>query len=68
MEAEADWIALETTRDPADAKSLFKAFVSTARTDPDPPTWEYLMFENHPTVDQRIAMVEAWQARQTLAP
>jgi STE24 endopeptidase len=63
MEAEADWLALQTTRDPADAKSLFKKFVPTALSNPNPPTWEYLLLEDHPTINQRIAMVEAWQRR-----
>jgi STE24 endopeptidase len=63
MEAEADWRALQTTRDPKDAESLFEKFVPITREDPNPPTWEYLLAENHPTIDQRIAMVRAWRAR-----
>jgi STE24 endopeptidase len=63
MEAEADWRALQTTRDPRDAESLFRKFVPITLEDPSPPTWEYLLGENHPTIDQRIAMVRAWQAR-----
>lgn len=63
MEAEADWLALQTTKDPRAAAALFKTFVPTALSNPNPPTWEYLLAENHPTVDQRIAMVRAWQAR-----
>jgi STE24 endopeptidase len=60
-EAEADWLALQTTHDPKDAKALFAQFVPTALADPNPPTWEYLLFEDHPTIAQRIAMIEAWQ-------
>jgi STE24 endopeptidase len=63
MEAEADWRALQTTRDPKDAESLFRKFVPLTLEDPAPPTWEYLLGENHPTIDQRIAMVRAWKAR-----
>ena len=63
MEAEADWLALQTTRDPKDAAALFRQFVGTGLSDPGPPTWEYLLAEDHPTIDQRIAMVRAWQAR-----
>jgi STE24 endopeptidase len=63
MEAEADWLALQTTRDPASARRLFEAFVPTALQNPDPPTWEYLLAEDHPTIAQRIAMARAWQAR-----
>ena len=38
-----------------------QAFVPTTLSDPNPPTWEYLLAENHPTIDQRIAMMQAWQ-------
>ncbi len=62
MEAEADWLALQTTHDPADATALFERFVPTGLSNPSPPTWEYLLAENHPTIAQRIAMVRAWQA------
>jgi STE24 endopeptidase len=61
MEAEADWKALQTTRDPAAARRLFVGFGKTSLADPDPPTWEYVMLENHPTLAQRMAMAEAWQ-------
>jgi STE24 endopeptidase len=60
-EAEADWLALQTTHDPRDAKALFEQFVPTSLSAPSPPTWEYILFEDHPTIAQRIAMVEAWQ-------
>ena len=63
MEAEADWRALQATRDPKDASALFKSFVGEALSNPSPPTWEYLLLEDHPTIDQRVAMVRAWQAR-----
>jgi STE24 endopeptidase len=63
MEAEADWIALQTTRDPDSAQSVFRAFAGTSLEQPSPPTWDYLLLENHPTIAQRIAMVEAWHQR-----
>jgi STE24 endopeptidase len=65
VEAEADWIALQTTRDPASARRLFQAFSRTSLQQPRPPTWDYLLFENHPTIVQRLAMVEAWRRRGT---
>ena len=61
MEAEADWIALQSSRDPAAADGLFKAFVPTSLDEPNPPTWDYVMLENHPTIMQRLAMVAAWR-------
>jgi len=62
-EAEADWSALQATRDPVAARSLFKRLATTSLADPDPPTWSYVLYQDHPTIVQRIAMVDAWQAR-----
>lgn len=61
-EAEADWVALEATEDPAAARALFEGFRESSLADPSPPTWAYVLFETHPTVMQRIAMAEAWRA------
>jgi STE24 endopeptidase len=61
MEAEADWMALRTTRDPMGAIELFRSFVPTTLDEPSPSTFDYLMLENHPTIAQRIAMAEAWR-------
>ena len=63
MESEADWKALETTRDPAAASGLFREFAETSLGDPSPPTWAYLLLQTHPTLSQRVAMANAW-ARQ----
>jgi STE24 endopeptidase len=63
MEAEADWVALETTRDPQNAEGLFRGFTTTALADPDPPAWSYVLVESHPTIVQRIALAEAWERR-----
>ncbi|HET7568602.1 MAG TPA: M48 family metalloprotease [Gaiellaceae bacterium] len=61
MEAEADWRALVTTRDPAAAVGLFRRFVPTTLDDPNPSTLDYVLFENHPTLLQRIAMAKAYE-------
>ncbi len=61
MEAEADWVALETTRDPDSAAGLFRNFTIESLNDPSPPTWSYLLFDSHPSVEKRIAMAEAWR-------
>jgi Zn-dependent protease with chaperone function len=60
-EAEADWVALETTRDPASARGLFERFATANLADPSPPTWSYVLRGTHPSLDQRIAMAEAWR-------
>jgi Zn-dependent protease with chaperone function len=62
-EAEADWKALQTTRDPASARGLFREFAATSLGDPSPPTWAYLLLETHPTLAQRVAMADAWATR-----
>jgi len=61
VEAEADWIALEATRDPDSARGLFEKFADTSLSHPNPPTWAYLFLDTHPTHMQRIAMAEAWK-------
>ena len=64
-EAEADWSALKATRDPTAARSLFRELAKTSLANPDPPTWSYVLFADHPTIVQRIAMVDAWQSART---
>lgn len=63
FEAEADWKALQTTHDPQAARKLFVSFVRADASDPSPPTWVYVLLENHPTLEQRVAMVDAWAER-----
>jgi STE24 endopeptidase len=63
QEAEADWLALQTTRDPTAARQLFRAFVPTTYDEPSPGFLDYVLRENHPTIMQRIAMTVAWQRR-----
>ena len=64
MEKEADWMALQATRDPRSGQELFQDFVLTGRSDPNPPTWAYVWFEGHPTMMQRIGMIRAWAQRE----
>jgi STE24 endopeptidase len=61
MEAEADWAALETTRDPDAARELFEEFSETALQEPDPPEWAHLFFDTHPSIVERIAEADAWE-------
>ena len=62
-EAEADWRALNATRDPASASQLFRSFERTSLEQPSPSLGDYLWLENHPTLMQRIAMAERWRER-----
>jgi STE24 endopeptidase len=60
-EAEADWRALNATRDPQSATRLFRSFQRTSLEEPSPPVWDYLWLETHPTLMQRIAMAREWR-------
>jgi STE24 endopeptidase len=62
-ETEADWSALQATHEPATARGLFERLATTSLANPDPPAWSYVLYANHPTIAQRIALTEAWQAR-----
>jgi STE24 endopeptidase len=60
-EAEADWMALQATRDPGAGREAFRSFTRVDLADPDPPWWDYVLLENHPTVVQRLGMTRAWE-------
>jgi STE24 endopeptidase len=62
-EAEADWVALNATRDPAAARGLFTGFSDTALQDPSPPWWVHVFLDDHPTTLDRIEQAAAWRAR-----
>ena len=65
-EAEADWLALEATRDPESAVALDRRLVVTNLADPDPPALYYAVFATHPSPMERIAMAEAFRDRLAL--
>jgi STE24 endopeptidase len=62
-EAEADWIALRLTGDPAAFISLEQKLVRFALGDPAPPAWASVWFGTHPTPMKRIAMAEVFGSR-----
>jgi STE24 endopeptidase len=63
MEREADWKALQVTRDPEALEGVMAGFVETSLSDPDPPGWIQLMTGTHPSLEDRVAMARAWAAR-----
>lgn len=65
IEAEADWLALRTTHDPGADRRLMQSFTRTSFAEPNPPTWAYVLLENHPTIMQRIALADEWEARRS---
>jgi STE24 endopeptidase len=62
-ESEADWMALQATRDPGAGREAFRSFTRIDLAQPNPPEWSYVLLDDHPTVMQRIAMTEAWATR-----
>ena len=63
-EAEADWIALETTRNPAGAKRFLADLAEAGVRDPSPPHWWAIPFGTHPTLAERAGMADAWTSGQ----
>ena len=59
-EAEADWMAVQATRDPGAGRALFENFVRTDLQNPDPPGWVRVFLEDHPSAHERVEQVEAW--------
>jgi Zn-dependent protease with chaperone function len=43
--------------------TLWRGFAEEAMADPSPPTWSYLLLDTHPSMAKRVAMAEAWRAR-----
>ena len=63
LESEADWVALNTTRDPAAMTGLFQRLGRLAHAQPNPPGWDQFIFGDHPSIMQRIEMAKAWRER-----
>jgi STE24 endopeptidase len=63
IETEADWLALNATRDPAADRGLFAGFVATSLQDPSPPRWVHVLLDDHPSALQRVELAQAWRAR-----
>ena len=59
-EAEADWLALEATRDPDSVIALDRRLVLENLADPDPPALLTFWLGTHPPSIKRIAMARAW--------
>jgi STE24 endopeptidase len=60
-EAEADWVGLNATRDPAAQRSALRLLAIKAKSRPDPPQLEHLFEDGHPTILERIRMTYAWK-------
>lgn len=60
-EAAADWSALTATGEPAADRALMRRLAKTSLSAPDPPSWSYALYADHPTIMQRIEMAYAWE-------
>ncbi|MFN2383984.1 MAG: M48 family metallopeptidase, partial [Gemmatimonadota bacterium] len=64
MEAEADWAALELTRDPAHYLAMQRR-LSRANLEPvAPPGWIVTWLYTHPPIGERLAMASRWRAER----
>jgi STE24 endopeptidase len=63
IESEADWVALNTTHDPAAMTGVFRRLGRLSRAEPNPPGWDQFLFGDHPSIMQRIEMAKAWRER-----
>jgi STE24 endopeptidase len=61
VEARADSFALDLTRDPADFVKFERRISIRNVGDPDPPDLYHVLFDTHPTTEERIGFGEAWK-------
>jgi STE24 endopeptidase len=60
VEARADAHAMALTGDPASFEAMQRRLATVNLSDPDPPTWEYLMSASHPSTVERMAAARAY--------
>jgi Zn-dependent protease with chaperone function len=60
IEARADIHAMTLTGDPATFQAMQRRLGTVNLSDPDPPTWEYVMSASHPSTVQRMAAARAY--------
>jgi STE24 endopeptidase len=60
IEARADAHALDLTGDPAAFEAMQRRLGTVNLSDPDPPTWEYVISASHPSTVQRMAAARAY--------
>lgn len=64
QEAAADWAALQATHEPATMRAAMQNLATKSLANPDPPPWAYGLYQDHPTIMQRIAMANAWEEQR----
>jgi STE24 endopeptidase len=68
IEARADRHALDLTRDPDTFVTMQKRLAVTNLSDLDPNPVDYVLFTDHPTAPQRIAMARDWALAHAAGP
>ena len=68
IEAEADWVGLRATHDPAGMESLNKRLALAGLSNPDPPGWAVWLLFDHPPVMDRIAVARAYPSSSSSPP
>jgi STE24 endopeptidase len=63
IEARADYHSLQLTKDPKDFVEMQHQLSVTNLSGLNPSRWRYLLFADHPTPPERIAMGRAWGAQ-----
>ena len=56
-------LAARDPRPPGGEEPFRASCAGPAWPNPIHPTWSYVLYADHPTIVQRVAMIEAWQAR-----
>jgi STE24 endopeptidase len=63
-EAEADWLGMQATDAPLAQEGLIRGLAEASLAQPDPPTWAYVLLDDHPTPLQRVATARAVEELQ----
>jgi len=66
IEAEADWVALRATNDPAGMVQLQRRLALSNLSNPDPPGWAVWILFSHPPTMDRIAVARAYSSSSGL--
>jgi STE24 endopeptidase len=61
IEARADLHALDLTRDPQTFIAMQKRLAQSGLNEPQPPRVLHLLFGDHPTEAERVAMAATWE-------
>jgi STE24 endopeptidase len=61
FEYQCDSDALRLTRDPQAYRSAFVRLGDMNLSDPNPPRWEEILFDDHPALAKRIAMADQYE-------